>query len=101
MLVNVMVKIDPWKLTEVFSHKYCFLSSKMSESRMEFRLKNTPSDCIQSVKFGPSSSQFLLVASWDKSVRLYDVVNNNMRLQYQHTGPVLDCCFQVCCIEVP
>ncbi|XP_042893725.1 mitotic checkpoint protein BUB3-like [Penaeus japonicus] len=66
----------------------------MSESRMEFRLKNTPSDCIQSVKFGPSSSQFLLVASWDKSVRLYDVVNNNMRLQYQHTGPVLDCCFQ-------
>ncbi|KAG7172465.1 Mitotic checkpoint protein BUB3-like [Homarus americanus] len=68
--------------------------TKMSESRMEFRLKNTPGDCIQSVKFGPSSSQFLLVASWDKSVRLFDVVNNNMRLQYQHSGPVLDCCFQ-------
>lgn len=68
---------------------------KMSESRMEYRLKNTPGDCIQSVKFGPSSSQFLLVASWDKSVRLFDVVNNNMRLQYQHSGPVLDCCFQV------
>lgn len=75
--------------------RLCSLHSrKMSESRMEFRLKNTPNDCIQSVKFGPSSSQFLLVASWDKSVRLFDVNNNNMRLQYQHSGPVLDCCFQ-------
>lgn len=71
----------------------------MGESRMEFRLKNTPGDCIQSVKFGPSSSQFLLVASWDKTVRLYDVVNNNMRLQYQHSSSVLDCCFQVCLLD--
>lgn len=67
----------------------------MIESRMEFRLKNSPGDCVQSVKFSPSSSQFLLVASWDKTVRLYDVVSNNMRLQYQHSAPVLDCCFQV------
>ncbi|RXG60002.1 Mitotic checkpoint protein BUB3 [Armadillidium vulgare] len=66
----------------------------MGESRNEFRLKNTPGDCIQSVKFGPSSSQFLLVASWDKTVRLYDVSNNNLRLQYSHSSSVLDCCFQ-------
>lgn len=62
---------------------------------MEFRLNNIPEDCIQSVKFGPTSSQFLLAASWDKSVRLYDVVNNTMKLQYQHSNAVLDCCFQV------
>ena len=68
---------------------------KMGESRLEFRLKNTPGDCVQSVKFGPSSSQFLLTASWDGSVRLYDVVNNNMRMKYTHSGAVLDCCFQV------
>ena len=67
----------------------------MSDSRMEVKLKNTPEDCIQNVKFGPTSSQFLLVASWDKTVRLYDVMNNTMRIQYQHTNSVLDCCFQV------
>ncbi|KAF2351434.1 WD40 repeat [Trinorchestia longiramus] len=61
---------------------------------MEFRLKNSPGDCVQSVKFSPSSSQFLLVASWDKTVRLYDLVGNHMRLQYQHSAAVLDCCFQ-------
>jgi len=66
-----------------------------SESnRTEFKLKNSPGDCVQSVKFSPSSSQFLLVASWDKTVRLYDVASNNMRLQYQHNAAVMDCCFQ-------
>ena len=67
----------------------------MGESRLEFRLKNTPGDCVNSVKFGPSSSQFLLTASWDKSVRLYDVISNTMRKKYHHNGAVLDCCFQV------
>jgi len=66
-----------------------------SESnRTEFKLKNSPGDCVQSVKFSPVTSQFLLVASWDKTVRLYDVAGNNMRLQYQHKAAVLDCCFQ-------
>jgi len=63
-------------------------------NRSEFKLKNSPGDCVQSVKFSPSSGQFLLVASWDKTVRLYDVHGNNMRLQYQHQAAVLDCCFQ-------
>ena len=67
----------------------------MTESRTEFRLKSPPEDCISSVKFGPNSAQFLLVSSWDKSVRLYDVTNNNMRLKYTHDMAVLDCCFQV------
>lgn len=68
-------------------------------TRTEFKLNNPPSDGISSVKFGPNSSQFLLVSSWDTSVRLYDVNANNMRTKYEHEGnPVLDCCFQVSCI---
>ena len=43
----------------------------------------------------PNTSQFLLVSSWDTSVRLYDVPANSMRLKYQHTGAVLDCAFYV------
>jgi WD40 repeat protein len=67
----------------------------MTESRTEFKLKTPPEDGISSVKFGPNSSQFLLVSSWDSTVRLYDVITNNMRLKYTHDRPVLDICFQV------
>lgn len=67
----------------------------IGESRSEFRLKNPPEDAISSVKFGPSSSQFLLVSSWDCCVRLYDVQANSMRTKYTHNHPVLDVSFQV------
>lgn len=65
----------------------------------EFKLNQAPEDGISAVKFSPNTSQFLLVSSWDSSVRLYDVPANAMRLKYQHIGPVLDCAFYVC-IEV-
>lgn len=61
----------------------------------EFKLNQPPEDGISSVKFSPNTSQFLLVSSWDTSVRLYDVPANTMRLKYQHTGAVLDCAFYV------
>ena len=67
----------------------------MPETRTEFKLNNAPGDGITSVKFGPNSSQFLLVSSWDATVRLYDILTNNMRLKYEHEMAVLDSCFQV------
>ncbi|TRY59394.1 hypothetical protein DNTS_004304 [Danionella cerebrum] len=59
----------------------------------EFQLAQPPEDGISSVQFSPSSSQFLLVSSWDTSVRLYDVSGNSQRLKYTHSAPVLDCAF--------
>ncbi|XP_002129118.1 mitotic checkpoint protein BUB3-like [Ciona intestinalis] len=59
----------------------------------EFKLNNCPTDGISSVKFSPSTSQFLLASSWDMSVRLYDVTENSQRFKYEHKSPVLDCCF--------
>ena len=61
----------------------------------EVKLTNPPEDGISAVKFAPNSSQFVLVSSWDSSVRLYDVNENFMRMKYSHAAPVLDCCFQV------
>lgn len=61
----------------------------------EIKLANGPEDGVSAVKFAPNSSQFLLVSSWDTTVRLYDVNDNTMRLKYSHSAPVLDCCFQV------
>jgi len=65
----------------------------LSDSPNEFQLANNPNDCIQSVKFG-TSNQHLLSASWDSSVRLYDISNNTLRAKYTHSAPVLDCAFQ-------
>ena len=60
----------------------------------EFKLNNPPADCVQRVRFGQVDSQHLLTASWDSTVRLYDVVANQLRLQYLHEGPVFDVTFQ-------
>lgn len=61
----------------------------------EYKLKSPPEDAISAVKFGPHSNQFLLVSSWDGTVRLYDVGVNSLRHKYSHESPVLDCCFTV------
>lgn len=60
----------------------------------EYRLDNAPNDCIQSVKFGQVDNHHLLAASWDCTVRLYDVRANELRAQYTHEAPVLDATFQ-------
>lgn len=60
----------------------------------EYKLENAPSDCIQSVKFGQVDNQHLLAASWDGTVRLYDVKANQLRIQYNHDAPVWDAAFQ-------
>lgn len=65
------------------------------DKKTEVQLQNAPTDVISSVKFGPNSSQFLLVTSWDCTVRLYDTVNNASRQKFTHDAPVLDCAFQV------
>lgn len=69
--------------------------TRVAESRTEFKLKSLPEDAISSVKFAPKSSQFLLVSSWDCSVRLYDVTSNLERHKYSHELPVMDICFRV------
>ncbi|KAK9763607.1 mitotic spindle checkpoint protein Bub3 [Basidiobolus ranarum] len=58
----------------------------------EFELYEPPTDGISSVKFSPTSSQFLFVTSWDKSVRLYDVYSNQLRSKFEHKAAVLDGC---------
>lgn len=65
------------------------------DKKNEAQLHNAPSDVISACKFAPNSSQFLLVTSWDCTVRLYDTTNNTQRHKFVHDAPVLDCAFQV------
>ncbi|XP_074595895.1 mitotic checkpoint protein Bub3 [Brevipalpus obovatus] len=66
----------------------------LSENTSEIRLENPPTDCIQSVKYGPTNSRFLIAASWDCTVRLYDTFTNKLKCEHKHGNPVLDCAFQ-------
>jgi len=59
----------------------------------ETLLEDAPTDTISSVKFCPTSSNFLFVTSWDGSSRLYDVGSNTLRTRFDQDLPVLDCCF--------
>lgn len=72
----------------------CVAFPQMTGSN-EYKLNQGPEDGISAVKFSPSTAQFLLVSSWDSTVRLFDVGGNTMRMKYQHTAPVLDCAFYV------
>lgn len=78
-----------------FLQKRSIADMSLTETPNEFPLNNSPGDGISAVKFGPNSSQFLLVSSWDCTVRLYDVTANNIRMKYSHSTAVLDCCFHV------
>jgi len=61
--------------------------------KQKFELGDPPSDGISNVKFSFSDPSLLLVSSWDKTVRLYDVSKNKMKLKYFHDASILDCCF--------
>ncbi|CAG8566193.1 WD40 repeat-like protein [Rhizophagus irregularis] len=61
--------------------------------QQQFELVDPPSDAISSVVFSPTTSNHLLVSSWDKTVRLYDINENSLRASFQHKASVLDCCF--------
>lgn len=65
-----------------------------AESPNEFKLDNAPDDCIQSVKFGSELNNILIAASWDGTVRIYDVANKSMINRYSHMEPVMDVALQ-------
>jgi len=55
-----------------------------------------PEDAISAVKFDPANPDLLLVSSWDKTVKLYDLSNASPTEPinvYPHPAPVLDVCF--------
>lgn len=58
----------------------------------QFDIKNPPTDGITKIRFANLSNR-LVVSSWDKFVRYYDVIENSLKLKLKTQSPVLDCCF--------
>ncbi|EPS57466.1 hypothetical protein M569_17352, partial [Genlisea aurea] len=58
------------------------------------RFDNPITDAISRVRFA-SSSDNLLISSWDSFLRLYDVDESQLRLEASNDGTaLLDCCFE-------
>ncbi|RKP08163.1 WD40-repeat-containing domain protein [Thamnocephalis sphaerospora] len=64
----------------------------MSQAK-EFELAGPPTDGITRVAFSRTADPLLIASSWDRHVRLYDVVANQQLARFEHRAPVLDCCF--------
>lgn len=67
----------------------------MDSKPPEIKLNNAPADVISSISFGVNCNNFLLVTSWDQTVRFYDTNANIMRKMHKAASPILDGCFQV------
>ena len=62
-------------------------------------MTNPPEDAISSIRFSPRfESLKFLVASWDKTVYLYEIIPGGENpchqvAAFEHRAPVLDACF--------
>ena len=59
----------------------------------EMTLSEPPSDGISSLRFSSSEQSVLASASWDCTVRLYDVSSNVLQGSQKQRAPVLDVAF--------
>ncbi|KAF8266363.1 WD40 repeat-like protein [Lactarius quietus] len=59
----------------------------------ELAMCGAPFDGISGVQFSPTSSNYLLVSSWDSTVRLYDIKANEEKTKFDHRAAVLSSVF--------
>jgi len=65
---------------------------------MDIELPNPPTDTVSCLRFSPPSlsQTYLMAASWDKSIRIWEISNNGEivpRLHHNLQAPILDSCW--------
>ncbi|KAK3359066.1 WD40-repeat-containing domain protein [Lasiosphaeria hispida] len=74
-------------------------SNTLGDLKQDVELGSPPEDSISDVAFNPNpadAKDFLAVASWDKKVRVYEILSNGQgqgKVQIEHDGPVFSCDF--------
>ena len=72
-------------------------ANTVGDLKQDVQVANSPEDSISDLAFNPNQADqkdFLAVASWDKKVRIYEVLPNGQaegRHAYDHDGPVFSC----------
>lgn len=65
----------------------------MAQVTLGEQFGSPPTDGISRVRFS-TSSDLLLVSSWDMVIRIYDGPSTSLVGTFQDDAPVLDCCWQ-------
>jgi len=74
-------------------------SNTLGDLKQDVELGSPPEDSISDLAFNPNPNDpkdFLAVASWDKRVRVYEILSNGQgqgKVQIEHEGPVFSCDF--------
>ena len=69
-------------------------SNTLGDLKQDVELGSPPEDSISDLAFNPNPTDpkdFLAVASWDKRVRIYEIMSNGQgqgKAQIEHDGPV-------------
>jgi WD40 repeat protein len=85
------------KMSGLFSSASAAPTNTIGDLKNDVPLGNSPEDSISDLAFNPSvtdQKDFLAVASWDRKVRIYEILTNGQaegRHLYEHDGPVLSC----------
>jgi len=81
-------------------------SNTLGDLKQDVELGNPPEDSISDLAFNPNPTDpkdFLAVASWDKKVRIYEILPNGQgqpKAQIEHDGPVFSVDFFKVCFLV-
>ncbi|KAF2169406.1 hypothetical protein M409DRAFT_52653 [Zasmidium cellare ATCC 36951] len=62
----------------------------------DITIQDSPQDSISDLRFNPQVEHLLAAASWDNTVRIYDINQtggNKGVAMFSHEGPVLSCCW--------
>jgi mRNA export factor len=79
-------------------------SNTLGELKNDVELGSPPEDTISDLAFNPNPTDpkdFLAVASWDKKVRVYEILSNGQgqgKVAIDHDGPVFSVDFFKVCV---
>lgn len=74
-------------------------ANTLGDLSKDIPLNNPPEDSISDLAFSPVS-EHLAVASWDKKVRIYEILSSGQsegRALFEFEGPVLSCHWSKVC----
>jgi len=90
-------------MSGLFGSATAAATNTVGDLKNDVAVANPPEDSISDLAFNPNPADqkdFLAVSSWDKKVRIYEILSNGTgegRHLYEHDGPVFSCDFAKVC----
>lgn len=91
-------------MSGLFGSSSAAATNTLGDLKQDVELGNPPEDSISDLAFNPNPTDqkdFLAVASWDKKVRIYEILSNGQgqpKAQIEHEAPVFSVDFSKVCL---